>query len=763
MNGPADRHDATSGAMLGAAAMIAYQVGGKATRDTLFLSSFDVTSLPIMLIGASVFSIAVVVAMSRAMTRFTPAWVVPRVFVLSAVLMLGEWALFYPYPRATAVLVYLHMAGLAGVLISGFWSVVNERFDPRTAKRQVGRIAGGATLGGVIGGLLAERVGAFLSVAAMFPILSFLHLLCAGMVYRLQPIQPVSSKPAGASLTGTDSTLAIFKKAPYLQNLAALVLLATISGVAIDYVFKAQAIQIFGRGENLLRFFAFFYTALGVGTFLVQAAFARLSLRNLGLAKTVGLLPMVFAAGGAGALLAPGLASAGLARGLGAVVKDSLFRSGYELLYAPIPAGEKRATKSLVDVGVGRAGDFLGGGIIRLILEIAPSVAISAILSLGVGLALAGIWVASRLNRGYIISLERNLLDRAVDLDLSGVEDGMTRSQIQRALRPGADPLSPAPRQTLSAEGIRIYKSSMELPALRPSAPEPTSPVASSPAPLDPLSEQILALRSGNVEKTSQVLRNQEVINPALVPHVISLLAWDEVFPQALDVLRRCAPSATGQLLDALLDPDQPFAVRRRIPRVFSAAPTQRAADGLLLGLADRRFEVRFQCGCVLEFLLSKNPAIEIPAGKVIEAVAREVKVGKKVWESHRLLDRAEELTGSAFVDDSLRDRVDRNLEHIFRLLSFILPKEPLRVAYRGLHTDDAHLRGTALEYLETVLPVEIRDRLWPFLEDRRRKPRPEERSIEEVVATLLRSHESIELNLADLRKKFAADKARPR
>jgi hypothetical protein len=57
------------------------------------------------------------------------------------------------------------------------------------------------------------------------------------------------------------------------------------------------------------------------------------------------------------------------------------------------------------------------------------------------------------------------------------------------------------------------------------------------------------------------------------------------------------------------------------------------------------------------------------------------------------------------------------------------------------------------------VLPVEIRGRLWPFLEDRRKKPRAEERSLEDVVATLLRSHESIELNLADLRKKVAAGK----
>ena len=749
--------------MLGAAAMIAHQVGGKATRDTLFLSSFDVTSLPIMLIGSSLFSLAVVVAMSRAMTRFTPAWIVPRVFGLSGVLMLGEWGLSYRYPGLTAVLVYLHMAGLAGVLISGFWSVVNERYDPRTAKRQVGRIAGGATLGGLVGGLLAERVAAIFSVSFMFPILSFLHLLCAWIVYRLQPAKPASRRPGipnRASAAGTDSALDILKKAPYLQNLAALVLLATISGVAVDYVFKAQATQMFGRGESLLRFFAFYYTALGVGTFLVQAAFTRLSLENLGIAKTVGLLPMVFAAGGAGALLAPGIATAGLARGLGAVVNDSLFRSGYELLYAPIPAAEKRATKSLVDVGVGRVGDFLGGGIVRLILAVAPGVAVSAILSVGIALALAGLWVASRLNRGYIISLERNLLNRAEDLDFSDIQDGTTRSAILNALGPASEPPSLSKRQFVSGtgSGMRIYKSSPELPALRQPVPEePAVSAAPSPAPLDPVSQQILALRSGDLEKTRQALGSREAINPALVPHVIPLLAWDEVFPLALNALRQVAPSVTGQLVDVLLDPDQPFAVRRRIPRVFTASPSQRAADGLLLGLADRRFEVRFQCGCVLEYLLSKNPGIEIPSGKVIEAVSREVKVGKKVWENHRLLDRAEEVTGSSFVDDSLRDRADRNLEHVFRLLSFILPKEPLRVAYRGLHTDDQQLRGTALEYLETVLPVEIRDRLWPFLEDRRRKPRPEERSLEEIVATLLRSHESIELNLADLRKKVAA------
>jgi hypothetical protein len=81
------------------------------------------------------------------------------------------------------------------------------------------------------------------------------------------------------------------------------------------------------------------------------------------------------------------------------------------------------------------------------------------------------------------------------------------------------------------------------------------------------------------------------------------------------------------------------------------------------------------------------------------------MKVDRSIWESQRLLDRSEEATDSPFVDQFLRDRANRSLEHVFTLLSLILPKQPLIVAFRGLHTTDELLRGTALEYLEAVLP----------------------------------------------------------
>jgi hypothetical protein len=216
------------------------------------------------------------------------------------------------------------------------------------------------------------------------------------------------------------------------------------------------------------------------------------------------------------------------------------------------------------------------------------------------------------------------------------------------------------------------------------------------------------------------------------------------------------AEEHVGELIDALLDPNQPFAVRRRLARVFSVCASQRAADGLLLGLDDLRFEVRYQAGRSLLAIIEKNPAIRIDKAHVFALVNKEIGVSKRVWENRRLLDASEDGDDRSFLEGLVRARASRSLAHVFTLLALVLPAEPLRIAFRGLHTDDQALRGTALEYLDSVLPREIRDQLWLFLEDRRptgrvRRPR------EETLGDLLRSHDSIRVNLEELQRRDAA------
>jgi len=68
------------------------------------------------------------------------------------------------------------------------------------------------------------------------------------------------------------------------------------------------------------------------------------------------------------------------------------------------------------------------------------------------------------------------------------------------------------------------------------------------------------------------------------------------------------------------------------------------------------------------------------------------------------------------------------------------------------LHTDDLQLRGSALEYLESVLPAQTRERLWPFLEGRKaRKVVPHQ--ARDALSELLQFQKSIETNLAGLKK----------
>lgn len=745
--------------MICAGAMVAQQVGLKAARDTIFLSSFSVTSLPIMLAASALVSIGFVLLASRVMTRVGPARLVPGAFSVSGALLVAEWALARSFPRGVAVAVFLHVGTFGAILISGFWLLVSERFDPRTAKRKVGRIAGMGTLGGLVGALVAERVTAYGGVLATLPVLAALHFLCAGAVRLLA--QPVVAAAAGASApaaplpVGTRSPFDLVRRDPYLGSVALLVVVGSTVAAVMDYLFKAQAVAAHGQTATLMRFFAIFYAGVGLITFALQALLGRLSLERLGLARTAGTLPLAVAGSGIAGLLAPGLATATAMRGAEAAVRGSLYRLGYELLYTPVPRGQKRAAKTFIDVGLDRVGDVVGAGLVKLALVAAPAAAGAALNTAVVLLGLIGVAIAWTLQRGYVKALEASLLSRAVELDPAEVVDSITRAAVLQTFvdRPPAmegAALSPLTIPVLGAAdppetGFFLVALAPRRPAPEPPARPPSSPAA-APHPPDRVAARLMDLRSGEVSRVRRALA-EDALDALLVPQVIRLLAWNDVAPDAMRALRAVAPRIVGQLVDSLVDAEQQFAIRRRLPHVLGEAPSPRTLAGLVQGLEDRRFEVRFSCARALTRLRDRDEALRPSPDVVVAAVLREAATDQGVWQSRRLLDDPEDEPPSS-VDDLVRARSNRSLEHVFTLLSFMLPKEPLRVAFRGLHTKDEGLRGTALEYLETVLPSPVRESLWPFLDDDR-APEAPRRSSAQVLEDLMRSSASIDLHLS--------------
>ena len=137
---------------------------------------------------------------------------------------------------------------------------------------------------------------------------------------------------------------------------------------------------------------------------------------------------------------------------------------------------------------------------------------------------------------------------------------------------------------------------------------------------------------------------------------------------------------------------------------------------------------------------------------QILAVVAHEVQTEKEVWRGRQVLDAVEE-GWSSDLDTVVRDRADRSLEHVFNVLSLVLPAQPITVAFRGLQTDDPILRGTALEYLESVLPEEIQKGLWPFLEESEAPKSGPPKSAGQVLDDLLRSKETIAIRLDELRR----------
>ncbi|MEO8372170.1 MAG: hypothetical protein ABI806_23495 [Candidatus Solibacter sp.] len=171
--------------------MVAHQVAGKALRDGLFLSRFAPSDLPKIVAAAAVVSVLLGLGFARLLANSGPFRVVPLAFGSGALLHLAEFmALRNASDDVRSVVipfVYLHLVGYGAILLSGFWSVANEYFDPREAKLRFGRIAGAGTAGGVAGGLMAERTAALYGVDAVLAVLTVLHFAVALTLWRVPP------------------------------------------------------------------------------------------------------------------------------------------------------------------------------------------------------------------------------------------------------------------------------------------------------------------------------------------------------------------------------------------------------------------------------------------------------------------------------------------------------------------------------------------------------------------------------------------------
>jgi hypothetical protein len=182
-------------------------------------------------------------------------------------------------------------------------------------------------------------------------------------------------------------------------------------------------------------------------------------------------------------------------------------------------------------------------------------------------------------------------------------------------------------------------------------------------------------------------------------------------------------------MVSALLDPDTPNVVRRRLPLALKSCPSPIARDGLLACLDDVEFELRLRCSRALLALTDDHPELQTAFPTALAAVERELRGDGEVHLVREL---------------------------VFNLLALALDREPVRIAARSFAIEDAFVRGTALEYLETVLPSELFSALQPLLAVTGRPP-ARRRTAVEVREELIRAGATMVISRDELRRQLEA------
>jgi hypothetical protein len=228
-----------------------------------------------------------------------------------------------------------------------------------------------------------------------------------------------------------------------------------------------------------------------------------------------------------------------------------------------------------------------------------------------------------------------------------------------------------------------------------------------------------------------------------IVSHVIPLLGSDSLAREADDYLRDLGSQVVGQLVDSLLDPEEESRVRVGLAGVLARLRDPRAMAGLWRGVEEADFGLRFACARAAARIANRCSELAPPAAQVYARVTRELAVDDEVWTRQGRRAPAAAADRSVLLDRVALRSVSRSLEQIFTLLSLVHPREVMASVLAGLTSEESELRGTALEYLESVLPASLRRELWPRLHadlDRQISGRPGQ----EVAEELLRSSAAV-------------------
>jgi AAA family ATP:ADP antiporter len=243
-------------------------------------------------------------------------------------------------------------------VVSVFWALMVDVFDAGQGKRLFGFLAAGATVGAIAGSTitasLVRQVGATNLFFASIVLLEIAVFAVKRLSFKEQRQEEV---PIGGSvLAGISHTFG----SPYLLNVCLFMLLFTVTSTFLYFQQATIARDYFPDRVTRTAFFAQVDLLVNVLTLAVQLFLTARLLRGLGVALTLGILPLFTLLGFAALAAAPAIAVLVAFQVLRRAANFALARPTREILFTVLPREDKYKAKSFIDTVVYRAGDQVG-------------------------------------------------------------------------------------------------------------------------------------------------------------------------------------------------------------------------------------------------------------------------------------------------------------------------------------------------------------------------------------------------------------------
>jgi ATP/ADP translocase/HEAT repeat protein len=205
--------------------------------------------------------------------------------------------------------------------------------------------------------------------------------------------------------------------------------------------------------------------------------------------------------------------------------------------------------------------------------------------------------------------------------------------------------------------------------------------------------------------------------NRAFLPELLELLGNNRTRLAAREALAMFGDRILGTLSDYVLDPSVDFKVRIQLTRVMSRVPTQQSVDTLIAMLDHLPPAMRFYAIKALNGLRSRHPDLQFSHDALNAALVEETEAYYQTL-TIVMLNGHPNTPGGALLQKALDEKIQGNVERIFRLLGLKHSQKDIFGAYLGFIGNSKQLRASAVEFLDNVLSKDVKKYLFPIVDN---------------------------------------------